>query len=222
MSMYSPRFMSWGSVGCMPYFSHKSVLSQGQHCYPVWCKPVFYVPVWADWSGCYFLFMVFCFVFVFLKPLWLLSALRSDLYVWCLVLLCFFLLSYGFYFTKRTLCPMDENRRLNMTTQQLIYIDVSTMSKEDVEFTFHAQLMPNFQIEWANPLPVHCSVEHCKWQCSGLAKYMQLGGGGKSCDYFCGSFSGSRGMYIIMCNCFRHSCHHLIKCSVLSRKVLFI
>ena len=72
----------------------------------------------------------------------------------------FFLLSYGFYFTKRTLCPMDENRRLNMTTQQLIYIDVSTMSKKAVEFTFHAQLMPNFQIEWANPLPVHCSVEH--------------------------------------------------------------
>ena len=68
-------------------------------------------------------------------------------------------LSYQFHYTDRTLCPMDKNHRLNMTRQQLIYIDVSTMSQDDMEFTFHARLLPDFQIQWASSLPVLCSVD---------------------------------------------------------------
>ena len=54
--------------------------------------------------------------------------------------------SYGFEFVNRTLCPVDKTHRQNMT-QQLIYIDVSTMSLTDVEFTFSAKVLPDFQIQ---------------------------------------------------------------------------
>ncbi|XP_076457766.1 SID1 transmembrane family member 1-like isoform X2 [Babylonia areolata] len=53
---------------------------------------------------------------------------------------------HQFSFANRTLCPVDKNRRKNMTMEQLIYIDVSTMAAHDVHFTFSAQLLKDFQI----------------------------------------------------------------------------
>ncbi|KAK7105776.1 SID1 transmembrane family member 1-like isoform X2 [Littorina saxatilis] len=54
---------------------------------------------------------------------------------------------YSFSFVNRTLCPLDKMHKKNLTSQQLIYIDVSTMSRENVDFTLHAERLTNFEIE---------------------------------------------------------------------------
>ncbi|KAL8612263.1 hypothetical protein ACOMHN_038175 [Nucella lapillus] len=55
--------------------------------------------------------------------------------------------AYQYNFANRTLCPMDKKRRKMMMTQQLIYIDVSSMSTSNVDFNFTAQLLEDFQIK---------------------------------------------------------------------------
>lgn len=58
--------------------------------------------------------------------------------IWCF--------SYKFQFVDRTLCPMDKTRRLNMTTQQHIFVDVATMSNSNISFSLMAKLLPDFEL----------------------------------------------------------------------------
>ncbi|XP_025101471.1 SID1 transmembrane family member 1-like isoform X2 [Pomacea canaliculata] len=53
---------------------------------------------------------------------------------------------YKFQFVDRTLCPMDKTRRLNMTTQQHIFVDVATMSNSNISFSLMAKLLPDFEL----------------------------------------------------------------------------
>ncbi|XP_025099937.1 uncharacterized protein LOC112567461 [Pomacea canaliculata] len=47
----------------------------------------------------------------------------------------------------RTLCPMDKTKKLNMTSQQSIFVTVATMSNTVVNFNLMANILPDFELE---------------------------------------------------------------------------
>ncbi|KAK7479048.1 hypothetical protein BaRGS_00029718, partial [Batillaria attramentaria] len=51
----------------------------------------------------------------------------------------------------RTLCPVDKIRRKTMTSEQLIYVDVSTMSRHSASFNLSAELLEDFQLSPSEP-----------------------------------------------------------------------
>ncbi|KAK6174037.1 hypothetical protein SNE40_017386 [Patella caerulea] len=52
--------------------------------------------------------------------------------------------NYRYKSVNRTLCPMDKDSRRSLTRDQLIYIDVSTMSVEPSNFTISVSLLDDF------------------------------------------------------------------------------
>jgi len=47
---------------------------------------------------------------------------------------------------SRTLCPVDAVHRKNITEQQTVYLDVSTMEKNNVAFSLEATSLSSFQL----------------------------------------------------------------------------
>ncbi|ESO93838.1 hypothetical protein LOTGIDRAFT_104472, partial [Lottia gigantea] len=53
---------------------------------------------------------------------------------------------YRYSYVARTLCPMDKNARATLTKDQLLYVDVSSMSKEFTNFTIESNLLQDFSL----------------------------------------------------------------------------
>ncbi|XP_025103209.1 SID1 transmembrane family member 2-like isoform X2 [Pomacea canaliculata] len=53
---------------------------------------------------------------------------------------------YKFPSMDRTLCPMDETKRLNLTSPQRVYVIVDTMSDTIRSFSLNATILPDFEL----------------------------------------------------------------------------
>ncbi|RUS79414.1 hypothetical protein EGW08_012827 [Elysia chlorotica] len=71
--------------------------------------------------------------------------------------------SYSYWSSSRTLCPVDKNHKEQMEKEQLIYVTISSMSREKKDFNLTTFKIDDFQVEHDVPKNFEVSVARPKY-----------------------------------------------------------